>query len=151
MPSAYIIDCRDELGFDMFWTAAWERSWYGPLRYVGPIEVAVQARRWPEQPLPLFVEIRTDPRAAQCISDAGGPTWATYGTASCNPDSLWSAMPRTALELPLDATYWVQLSGYYVINYPTRASSPFVACVRVRSYPTAVLPSTWGQIKRLYR
>src|SRR5262249_21288155 len=69
LPSAFMIDCRDELGHDMFWTDAWDRSWYGPLRYVGPIEVAVQARPWgpPEQPLPLFIGIRRDPRAVQCI------------------------------------------------------------------------------------
>src|SRR5262249_49461804 len=104
----------------------------------------------PEQPLPLFIGIRRDPRAVQCISDASGDTWSTYGTASCDPDSLWSVMPRTALDLPPDTTYWVQLSGH-LTNYPARASSPFVACGRVTASPTAVLPRTWGQIKRLYR
>jgi hypothetical protein len=151
-PAAFMLDCRDELGDEVFWWENWCRTWYGPLRYVGPIEVAVQARPWPgHEPLPLFVQIRRDQGAAQCRSDAGGPTWSTYGTESCNPDSLWSVLPRTTLiNTPINTTYYVQLIGFLIVS-PVRASSPFVACIRVTSYPTEVTSRSWGQVKALYR
>jgi len=143
----------------LLWSSAWGRSWYGPLRYVGPIEVAVQARPWvlvdsipgPRyEPLPLLVEIRTDPRAAQCQSDVGGMSRSTFGTTSCDPDSLWTVFPITELPLPLNSEYWIQTLGLLVL-YPERASSPFVGCVRVTAFPSSIAEATWGRVKRLYQ
>ena len=152
LPSGIIIDCRDELGREKLWTSAWGRSWYGPLRNTGPIEVSIEARPPATyEPLPLFVEIRADPGAAQCRSDIGAPTRLTYGTMSCHPDSQWVTLPRYDLSwLAPDAHYWVQVVGF-LIGTPVRISSPFVGCLRVRAFPSAIAPSSWGQIKNLYR
>jgi len=153
LPSGIIIDCRDELGRDKLWTSAWGRSWYGPLRNTGPIEVSIEARPSTnhEVILPLFVEIRADPGAAQCRSDIGAPTRLTYGTMSCHPDSLWVTLPRYDLSwLAPDAQYWVQVVGFLLVT-PVRMSSPFVSCIRVRAFPSAIAQSSWGQIKNLYR
>lgn len=152
LPSGFIIDCRDELGRDKIWSSAWGRSWYGPLRNTGSIEVSIEARPPTDsEPLPLFVEIRTDQGAAQCRSDIGAPTRLTYGTESCHPDSLWVTLPRYDLSwLPLDATYWVQVVGFLLVT-PVRMSSPFVSCIRVKAFPTAVVSGSWGQVKGLYR
>lgn len=152
LPSSLIIDCRDELGRDKLWSSAWGRSWYGPLSNIGPIEISIEARAHPGyERLPLFVEIRTDQGAAQCRSDIGAPTWLIYGTESCHPDSLWSTLPRIDLSwLPLGTTYWVQVVGFLVVN-PTPKSSPFVGCVRVRAFPSAIASGSWGQVKQLFR
>jgi len=147
--SAFILDCPDESGHnEMIWSSAWGRSWYGPLKYVGPIEIAIQARPWPSaQPLPLYVEIRVDGWAAQCRSLSGGITRSIYGTSSCDPDSLWTALPRRELPIPINTTYWVQLEGFL----GPQGSSPFVACLRVSATPSSVATRTWGSVKSLYR
>lgn len=152
LPSGFIIDCRDELGRNKLWASAWGRSWYGPLRNIGPIEVSIEARPPATyEPLPLFVEIRADQRAAQCISDIGAPTRLTYGTMSCHPDSLWVTLPQYDLSwMPHDATYWVQVVGFLLVT-PSRMSSPYVGCIRVKAFPSAVISSSWGQIKSLFR
>lgn len=152
LPSGFIIDCRDELGHNKLWTSSWGRSWYGPLRNTGPIEISIEARPpTGYEPLPLFVEIRADQRAAQCISDIGAPTRLTYGTTSCHPDSLWVRLPQFDLSwMPTDATYWVQVVGFLLVT-PARMSSPYVGCIRVRAFPSSVISSSWGHIKGLYR
>ena len=150
IPSAYIFDCPDESGHnEIVWSSAWGRSWYGPLKYVGPIEIAIQARPWPLAPetMPLYVEIRVDEWAAQCRSFTGGIVRSIYGTNSCEPDSLWTALPRRALPIPINTTYWVQLIGFL----GPQGSSPFVACLRVDATPSSVMTSSWGSVKRLYR
>jgi len=149
-PSAFILDCPDGSGHnEILWSSAWGRSWYGPLKYVGPIEIAIQARPWPvaTETLPLYVEIRVDGWAAECRSLSGGITRAIYGANSCEPDSLWTTLPRRELPIRINTTYWVQLVGFL----GPQGSSPFVACLRVNATPSPVLARTWSSVKRLYQ
>jgi hypothetical protein len=147
-----IFDCREGI-FDPLkvWVSTWGRIWVGPLRNVGPIEVSIQARRYEDDPvLPLFIEIRSDALAAECRSAQGAVYWQTYGTKSCDPDSMWITFPRTELAIPLGTTYWVQLTGFLQVR-PIWASSPFWRCLQVRAFPDAVVPGTWGHVKTLYK
>jgi hypothetical protein len=150
-PSSFIFDSQEEFGDWLWWNSPWGRAWVGPIRYVGPIEVSVQARPSHGEVLPLFVGLRFDPGAGQCRSFSAGPTWQTYGTSSCDPGSLWITFPRAELtSVPLDTTYWVQVEGFLTVQ-PVRASSPYWRCIRVRAYPDALVAKTWGHVKALYR
>jgi hypothetical protein len=147
-PSGFTFDCNPTLT----WTSAWGRSWFGPLRYVGPVEVSIQARpEWPaEQTLPLYIEIRADSNAG-CVSRSGGLFWQTYGTVSCEPDSTWIRFPRTTLPLDVGREYWVQLFGLYQAQ-PVVLSSPYWRCLRVQAFPVnGVAMKNWGTIKALYK
>jgi hypothetical protein len=151
-PSELILDCREGIT-DPFkiWISSRGRSWIGPLRYVGPIEVSIQARPWQgRETLPLYIQTRSDSWAAECKSLDGTLYWQTYGTLSCDPDSMWITFPPTELAIPLGTIYWVQLVGFRRL-LPTEAVSPFWRCLRVRATPTAVVAHDWGRVKALYR
>lgn len=147
-PTGFVFDCSPTLS----WTSAWGRNWFGPLRYVGPVEVSIQARPWlpPEQTLPLYIEIRAD-NSASCVSRSGALFWQTSGTRSCDVDSTWIRFPRTTLPLALGREYWIQLSGFYQA-LPIQLSSPFWGCLRVQAFPIdAVVARSWGTVKHFYQ
>lgn len=153
-PSSFVLDCREEYGQWLLYRSPWGRAWVGPIRYVGPLEVSIQARPGLfDEILPLIVQIRTDRGAAQCRSDTGGPSWWTYGTTGCHPDSLWATFPRVELVgIPIDTLYWVQVEGFLTLGQDGRVyASPYWRCIRVRAFPTMVSTSSWGHVKALYR
>jgi len=152
--SSYVFACREEFGEWLVYRSPWGRAWVGPIRYVGAFEVSIQARAGMfDEILPLFVQIRTDPGAAQCRSETGGPTWQTFGTRGCDPDSLWVTFPRVELVgVPLDTPYWVQVEGFLSRGQGGRVyASPYWRCIRVRAFPTMVSTNSWGHVKALYR
>lgn len=130
------------------------RWMWGPLRCVGPVELAVQVLAIPgTPPLPLIVQIRSDAVAATCHSLPGSTVLQTFGLNSCDPDSLWVT---TTVDLPrfvaTGSDYWVQVEGF--AQFDTEGidllESPYFSCIRIS--PTApVAAANWGSIKSLYR
>jgi hypothetical protein len=144
-----ILDCDPIL----VWRTLIGRSVWGPLTYAGPIRVSVQARPWSESDIPLYAEVR-QAYGTSCNFDPGCIIWATRGTSSCDPDSLWVSSPWVVLHpwIPLGEPYWIQLVGFYILEdgFPTPVS-PGIGCIRVESRPTAVVTRSWGSVKALYR
>jgi hypothetical protein len=151
-----VVDCGTGEVFTAFSVGG--RWWWGPLLCVGGVEVSIQAPRVVEPAHPLFVEVRRDNRAPLCSFMGGFPgnlVWQTKGVAqSCDPDSMWVVSP--ILDLPsivgLGNQYWLQIEGFTSYDpggWPT-ASSPYVACIRLR-VATSVATATWSRVKALYK
>ena len=147
LPFSFMIDCHNGTG-PLLWKTNLGRTLWGPLRNVGPIRIAVQARPVPVPTLPLYAEIVAREASGGCVYEPGVLYWKTFGTVEC--DSLGVTSPRIDLRLSYGETYWLQLVGFYQIG-PDEASSPFVRCVRITSYPSPVHHATWNQVKQLYR
>ena len=142
------------------WVSNEGRTWWGPLRNVGPIQVSVEAMPigGPVENLPLFGEIRLPLGQSVCSRPfPGSLIWQTYGRDTCDPDSTWSTSPIIDISgfIPLGETYYFQLEGFATIGPDSSladwAWSPAVRCVRVRSFPVSVLASSWGHVKSLFR
>lgn len=150
-----VVDCG--VGDPWSATAVAGRWWWGPLTCVGPIEISIQAPAVGEDPLPLFVEVRTDNLTGpDCISFPGSLIWQTLGVqGGCDPDSVWVTSP--VLNLPshveIAREYWLQIEGFtsYSNSGMQIRSSPYVRCVRLQAYPQAVAAARWGRVKSLYR
>jgi hypothetical protein len=152
-PLGVILDCG-------VWYSNEGRTWWGPLRNAGPIQVSVEAYQFGAgvEPLPLFAQIREPVGASLCSRPFPGTLiWQTYGRDTCDPDSMWSTSPVIDISgfLPLGETYYFQLEGFLSIPPDTSSTglkwSPAVRCVRVRSFPVSVLASSWGHVKSLFR
>jgi hypothetical protein len=129
------------------------------LRNVGPIQVSVQAVPFGGQieTLPLFIEARVPLGESVCSrSFPGSLIWQTYGRASCDPDSLWSRSPLIDISplTPLGELYYLQIEGFLTVGPDSTlsgwASSPALACVEVKSFPSATLPGSWTLVKSLF-
>ncbi len=156
-PHAIMIDCQSS----GYWLTSNGRNWWGPLRCVGPIQIAIQARPLgpPVETLPLYVEIRGGEATPTCEQMPGKLVWQTYGTSSCDADSMWVVSPvidLLGMNAPLNGTYWIQLVGFERLgpnppNPEGSAASPFRGCLRVTSLLTGVREVSWGSMKTLYR
>lgn len=152
LPCCAIVDCDLTVGWE-----SWEGAhWWGPLRYIGPIQISVEARPWsaPTRQLPLYFLVRNDAGAGRCEYRTGNLIWETYGTLRC--DSLWVDSPAIVLpNIAMGSEYWIQTLALTQFGPdPTSvddAYSAFRRCIRVRPITTAVDSKTWGQIKVLYR
>jgi hypothetical protein len=153
LPCCAILDCSLTVEWES-WGGA--RSW-GPLTYVGPIQISVEARPLPSagRQLPLYFLVRNDPGAAQCEYRTGNLIWETQGTLRC--DSLWvTSQPIILYNIPVGTEYWIQtlaLNEFGPIPESSAddAFSAFRRCIRVQPAPVGVVPTSWSRIKTLYR
>jgi len=133
LPHYLLLDCDYQS-----WEIVPGRIWWGPLRCVGEIQISIQARPLgpPQRTIPLYVEIRVDPLAAECKSFAGTEIWETLGTFACDPDSQWVHSPPIDLpgiNVPIGAEYYIQFVGFEELapGGQTIAASPFIRCMQV--------------------
>lgn len=146
-----IIDCD----FSVTWGTLVGRAVWGPLTYVGPIRVSLEARPYSDNGFPLYFEVRPTNGATACNIKPGSIQWQTQGTMSCDPDSMWVSSPWISLPwLDLGETYWVQLLGLATIGFPDEPEprySPGLRCIRVESRPSSIEFMAWTRVKRLYQ
>jgi hypothetical protein len=147
--AALLLDCDFQISIN----GISGRAMYGPLIYWGPIRISVNAR--PMDPIPLRIEYRRTINA-DCEFRPGIGAWQTFGTTSCEPESLWVRSPFMDLVLlePGD-TYWIQLVGE-IRQVPEDPDSQLrfsttANCVRVESQNSPIAAGTWGRVKSLYR
>lgn len=84
-PSCFEVNAGLMLGCDeMVWTQIVGRAWWGPLTWQGPIQISIQARHLVAElyeTIPLYIDLRTDTRAGDCVSQVGGVLrWQTLGS-----------------------------------------------------------------------
>ena len=147
--AALLLDCDFQISIN----GISGRVMYGPLTYVGPIRISVNAR--PMDPIPLRVEYRQT-IDADCEYRPGIGAWQTFGTTSCEPESLWVRSPFMDLVLldPGDI-YWIQLVGE-IRQAPEDPMHPLLFsttanCVKIESQNSPIAAKTWGRVKSLYR
>jgi hypothetical protein len=137
------------------WTEVVGREWWGPLRWQGPIQISIQARPLSIQyyeTIPLYIELRADDAAINCIPYGGNAIrWQTLGTSSC--DSLWVHSEPINFAIEPGSEYWVQATGFARLDNDGRwvASSPYVRCIWIRPARVAVVSRSWSLVRALYR
>ncbi len=131
------------------------------LRNVGPVTISVRTRYLPFgwTFLPLYVEVRGRTQAAdsmQCRTGLGGQViLVAQGGPECGGG--WeSAGPISLVRfgVPLGALYTVQAVFFEALPDPHGIplwTSVGFSCIRVTSHPTTVTPTTWANLKALYR
>ncbi len=125
-------------------------AWY-PLRCVGPITVGVNALATFSDRFPLYVEIvPMDGRPSGACPTAypGKVVMVARGSLNCD---YWEYIDIDITQfVPLGSNYALQLTAFDTSG--EIEGSPGLGCVSVVSHPvSAVVPSSWGQVKALFR
>lgn len=125
-------------------------AWH-PLRCVGPITVGVNALATNGDRFPLYVEIvpMDGSRSGTCpTAYPGRVVMVTRGSSNCD---YWDYVDIDITQfVPVGNEYALQITAFDTAG--EIEGSPGLGCVSVVSHPLSpVVPSSWGQVKSLFR